>query len=173
MNLDELVQAMQTIYPTAMRTKDYTVATDDAGNATIATWNNALGAQPTTDQLTSALTVIQLAAAKTAQLALLTLSYNGATSANVPYMETNFLADPDSQNIFGQALTIYNAVGSVPDGFFTADSTGTKVPMTLAQLQGLGVAIAAQVWASFQRWVAVRESLAAATTIAEVQAVIW
>lgn len=172
MTLDDLVQAIKALYPAAVRVKDYTTAGSDNA-VTIATWNNTLGAQPTEDQLAQTLVQNQLSAAKAIQLRALSLSYTRATAADVPYMGSTFLADPSSQQIFGQAITIYNSIGSVPDGFFTVDASGNKVPMTLPQLQGLGGAIAAQVWTCFQRWVAVRESLAVATTLTEVQAVVW
>lgn len=83
------------------------------------------------------------------------------------------MTDADSQQTFGHALLAFQATGSTPDGFFTVDASYNKVPMTLAQLQGLVEAIAAQVWSVFQRWIAVREQLAAATTVTDVQAITW
>jgi hypothetical protein len=114
-----------------------------------------------------------LAQAQAKQLAVLGASYNAAKTANVAYMETSFMADDESQQIFAHALTAYTAVGSTPDGFYVVDASYNKVPMTLAQLQGLISAIAAQVWAAFQRWVEVKEAVAAATTVAAVQAITW
>jgi hypothetical protein len=114
-----------------------------------------------------------LAGAKTVKLADLTSSYEAAKAAGVAYMETTFMTDEGSQQIFGHALLAYQAIGATPEGFFTVDASYNKVPMDLSQLKGLVEAIAAQVWAVFQRWIAVREELAAATTVADVQAITW
>lgn len=172
MSIDELVQAVRVLYPSAMRGNDYT-ANVTAGVATLALWNNALGEQPTSDQLTTTLLAVQLSEAKQTQLNMLAAAYSAATASDVAYMSTTFAADQQSQQIFGQALTVYNVAGAVPTGFFTADAAGNKVTMTLDQLKGLCNSIADQVWTSFQRWVAVRESLATATTVASVQAITW
>lgn len=168
MDVNDVVAAVKAIYPGAARVKDYTVV-----NGEIATWNEAVGPQPTDAQIAAALAVRDLQNAKYAQYRALSGSYEAAKSANVAYMGTTFLADAASQQIFGQALTVYKAVGSTPDGFFATDAGGNQVPMTLDQLQGLAVAIAAQVNAAFHRWVTAQTSLAAATTIAEAQAISW
>jgi hypothetical protein len=110
---------------------------------------------------------------KTSKLANLERSYSEAKAANVSYMDTEFMTDTDSQQLFSHALLAYQAIGATPEGFFTVDASYNKVPMDLSQLKGLVEAIAAQVWAVFQRWVAVREELAAATTITDVQSITW
>lgn len=114
-----------------------------------------------------------LAAAKVAQLAMLTTSYNTAKTANVTYLGTEFIVDPDSREMLAHALTAYTAIGSTPADFFVVDASNNKVPMNLDQLKGLIEAISTQVWSAFQKWVTVKQALAAATTIAEVQAVSW
>lgn len=114
-----------------------------------------------------------LATAQATQLAILTAAYNAAKAANVAYMSTEFMADADSQDIFAHALTAYTAVGATPDDFYVVDANYNKVPMTLDQLKGLIEAISTQVWAAFQQWVTVKQALAAATTVAAVQAVVW
>jgi Domain of unknown function (DUF4376) len=115
----------------------------------------------------------QLATTQATQLGILTNSYNAAKTANVSYMGTAFMADPDSQEMFAHALEAYNAVGATPSDFFAVDANYTKVPMTLDQLKGLITAISAQVWAAFQQWVTVKQALAAATTVADAQAIVW
>lgn len=114
-----------------------------------------------------------LANAKAAKLADLTNSYEAAKASGAAYMDTTFMTDEGSQQIFGHALLAYQAIGATPEGFFTVDASYNKVPMDLTQLKGLVEAIAAQVWAVFQRWIAVREELAAATTIEQVTAIRW
>jgi len=114
-----------------------------------------------------------LAKAQATQLIMLTANYNAATYADVAYMGTTFMGDADSQQLFANAAQIYGAAGATPTDFYTVDANYTKVPMTLDQLKGLTQAIAAQVWAAFQRWVEVRQALAAATTVAEAEAVLW
>jgi hypothetical protein len=114
-----------------------------------------------------------LAAAQAAQLQILTASYASAKAANVAYLGTSFMADDDSQQMFAHALVAYTAVAETPSGFYAVDANYAKVPMTLPQLQGLVTAIAGQVWTVFQRWVAAKEALAAATTVAAVQAITW
>jgi len=114
-----------------------------------------------------------LADTKAKKLADLTNSYEAAKSSDVPYMGTSFMADADSQQTFGHALLAFQSAGAAPEGFFTVDASYNKVPMNLSQLQGLVEAIATQVWSVFQRWIAVREQLAAATTVTDVQAIGW
>lgn len=114
-----------------------------------------------------------LAAAQAAQLNILAAGYSAAKSANVAYMDTFFMADDDSQQMFAHALVAYTAAGATPVDFYAVDASYNKVPMTLAQLQGLIAAIAAQVLAAFQRWVDVRQALAATTTVSEAQAIVW
>jgi hypothetical protein len=114
-----------------------------------------------------------LAVAKATKLSELTNSYEAAKASGVSYMGTTFMTDADSQQTFGHALLAFQAIGATPEGFFTVDASYNKVPMNLSQLQGLVEAIAAQVWLVFQRWVAVREELAEATTIEEVTAIHW
>jgi hypothetical protein len=84
-------------------------------------------------------------------------------------MATSFQADSASQDVLTKSL----APGSVPTGFAWLDANNVAVPMTFVQLQGLAGAMLAQGWAAFQnlqtRKIAVRD----ATTVAQVQAIIW
>jgi hypothetical protein len=114
-----------------------------------------------------------LANAKATKLMELTNSYEAAKSSGVSYMGTTFMTDADSQQTFGHALLAFQSAGTAPEGFFTVDASYNKVLMDLSQLKGLVEAIAAQVWSVFQRWIAVREELAAATTAEEAAAIRW
>jgi len=70
-------------------------------------------------------------------------------------------------------MLVYAVEGAVPAGFYFADADGNKVPMTLTQLQGLGSAIAGNYLPVFQKWTELKAQVMAATTLEEVQAVVW
>ena len=114
-----------------------------------------------------------LATAQSTQTALLMSAFQSAIAAPVSYMSTTFLADPESQMILAHALTIYNQAGATPSGFYFLDANNNEVVMTLPQLQGLGQAVSAQYLTAFQRRVTLQKQIAAATTIADVQALVW
>ncbi len=114
-----------------------------------------------------------LAAAQAAQLVILSSRYEAAKTENATYMGTSFMGDADSQQVFANAANVYGKLGATPADFFAVDASYNMVPMTLDQLDGLTSVFAAQYWTAFQRWVAVRQALATATTVAAVQAVVW
>jgi hypothetical protein len=110
-----------------------------------------------------------LESAQLTQNSALDQAYNAAIQLPVAYMATSFQADSASQDVLTKSL----APGSVPTGFAWLDANNVAVPMTFAQLQGLAAAMLARGWAAFQnlqtRKIAVRD----ATTVAQVQAIIW
>ncbi len=173
MNQSQLIQAITALMPNANYSRDYTIAVDASGNATILLWNNALGTQPTATQLASTLATLQLQAAKAQQLQLLAAAYQAAMTAPIAYMGTTFANDPVHQQILSRAVQAFTLAGAVPSGFFVPDSNNAKVSMTLAQLQGMVPVVSASEWAATQTWVSVQEQVAAASTITEVQAVVW
>lgn len=65
-------------------------------------------------------------------------------------LDTEFVANDESQTALAHALTAYTATGTTPAGFNVVDAGNSKVPMTLDQLKGLTVAISSQVWSAFQ-----------------------
>jgi hypothetical protein len=91
-----------------------------------------------------------LADLKLDKLRDLETAYAAAIAQPINYMGTTFQADPASVELMNRAINVYTAAGSVPEGFWWLDAENTKVPMTLAQLQGLGQAVADRVWTSFQ-----------------------
>lgn len=111
--------------------------------------------------------------AQAAQNTLIVGAYETAITAPIAYMNTTFRGDKESQTILAHSLTAFNPVGATPAGFYFLDTANNKVAMTLTQLQGLGSAVAAQYLAAFQKRVGLQEQIAVATTIAEVQAVVW
>ncbi|MFA6903329.1 MAG: DUF4376 domain-containing protein [Gallionellaceae bacterium] len=107
------------------------------------------------------------------RIALMEAEYQAAITAPVVYMSTTFQADRDSQILLDQAISIYTRQGMTPAGFWWKDAANVHVAMTLAQLQGFGDAIASRVWSSFQTLDARKAAIRAATTVAQVQGVVW
>ncbi len=174
MNSAQLVQVLKVLFPSAMQGNEgYTLSVDGSGNASILLWNNALGTQPTTAQLTAELASLQLQQAQSTQITALASAYAAAVASPVPYMSTTFLNDPPHQQLLSRAAQAYTLAGAVPNEFFVPDANMNEVAMTLTQLQGLVAAIAAQEWTAFTQWVSLQKQVAAATTMAAVQAVVW
>lgn len=84
-----------------------------------------------------------------------------------------FQADAQSQSVLMQATQGYSLAGAVPSGFFWKAKDNTRVPFTLADLEGLYGAMLAQGWTAFQKRTDLKEEIDAATTIEAVQAIIW
>jgi hypothetical protein len=116
---------------------------------------------------------IALPQAQAAQIALLTADYQAAISQPVAYMSTTFQADPDSQMLLNKVLTALTPTGAVPSGFGWLDAGNNLVAMTLAQLQGLAAAMMTQGWAAFQHLQTLKAEVRAATTVSQVQAIVW
>lgn len=95
--------------------------------------------------------------------------YQSAIQQDVAYMGTAFQADTASQ----QVLTASLSPGSVPAGFAWLDVGNAPVSMTYADLQGLAGAMLAQGFTAFVRLQMRKTVVCAATTIGEVDAVIW
>ncbi len=114
-----------------------------------------------------------LAEAQAAQSALVDKAYAAAIQQPVAYLGTTFQADTGSQTVLTQTVAGYTAAGAVPAGFWWLDANNNAVAMTLAQLQGLAAAMLAQGWTAFQHRVAQKKAIAAATSVATVQAITW
>lgn len=117
-----------------------------------------------------------LPGAQAAQTVAMDAAYQSAVAQPVTYttvagVEKTYDADQASQNLIIQAFTLYSAVGAVPEGFYWVAVDNTQVPFTLADLKALGVAVGAQVWATFQNLQTKKAAIRTATTVAEVQAV--
>lgn len=183
MTAAQLQQVIASIYPAAVTasTSTYTMAVDTSGNATIALWNNTLGTEPTTAQLTAALTALQLAAAQQSQIATLDASYNG-NRYGAPVAITSgsttltFPTDTATQmNVMGllAAYGLPNSVAVPTGGIPLQDNSGTTQTLTLAQVQQLAGAIANQSISAWQTLDSLQAQVSAATTIAAVQAIVW
>ncbi|POS10239.1 hypothetical protein C3Y08_01980 [Burkholderia gladioli] len=120
----------------------------------------------------------QLADAQNAQVTIINAAYASAVQQPVTFkteaaFSTQYEADSDSQAILTQAVQGYTASGSVPSGFFWVSADNTRVPFTLADLQGLNSAILARNWSAFQRKQTLKSNIAAATNVTAVQSVTW
>lgn len=120
----------------------------------------------------------QLADAQVKQTTTIYTAYGQAITQPVEFTSAGgvtkaFQADANSQTILLQAFTGYSAVGAVPAGFYWVAQDNTQVPFTLADLKGLYAAMLGQGWTAFQNLQTKKAAIAAATTLAKVQAVSW
>lgn len=181
MTLSQLQQAVTYLFPTAVYPTTYTATVDSSGNATIALWNNTLGAQPTTDQLTTALAASQLAQAKTTQNALVTDSYNTArygtpVSISVSGVTLTFPVDVvTQQNVMGYlcAYGLPNASAMPVGGVPLQDASNSVQMLTLPDLQNLAGVIANQSASAWTTMNSLLNQIAAATTVTAAQAIVW
>ncbi|MFL9930867.1 DUF4376 domain-containing protein [Paraburkholderia sp. RL18-103-BIB-C] len=137
---------------------------------TNAVWSFSAPAAPTAAQL--------LASAQSAQSAAIDEAYAAAVQQSVTFktaagVTETFQADAASQTILMQATQGYQIAGATPTGFYWKAADNTQVAFTLADLQGLYTTILAQGWAAFQKRTTLKEQIAAATTLAAVQAITW
>lgn len=174
MTLNELNNAIVSLYPTAVAGVDYSITTDTSGANSIRLWNNALGVQPTSTQLATAAAAYDLGVAKQTQMGILQAAFNQAFYASVAYNGDTFLADQQSQSLLvaAQAAGIAKG-GTLPNGVYVKNAAGSLVLMTYAQLQGLISAVYDQNDPAFNKFVTLAGQVQAATTVADVQAVVW
>ncbi|WP_186140015.1 DUF4376 domain-containing protein [Burkholderia gladioli] len=121
---------------------------------------------------------VVLAAAQAAQVLLVNAAYAAAVQQPVTFktaagVSAQFDADSSSQTILMQATQGYVLANAVPDDFYWVAADNTRVPFTLVDLQGLYQAMLAQGWAAFQKRQELKANVAAATTVAAVQAIVW
>lgn len=80
-----------------------------------------------------------VAETQAAQIAAIELAYIAASTSPISYMNTQFQADSDSQDLISKVISTFG--DALPDGFVWYDVNNVAVPVTHAQLQGLGIAI--------------------------------
>lgn len=117
--------------------------------------------------------VIAMELVRSTKLTQMEVAYAAAIQQPVSYMGTTFQSDTESQSILTSTLVALNAAGAVPPGFGWWDINNIKVPMTLPELNGLAGAMLAQGWEAFQNKQAKKDAARAATTIDQVNSVIW
>jgi hypothetical protein len=179
MTTTELQQALAYLFPTAAvpGASNWTLTTDANGNASIVLWNNSLGTQPTIAQLTTALTACQVQQAQTAQNVTLQAAYTKARYGTPVTLTSGstmltFPTDTATQtNVMGYltAFTSANAPAQMP----LQDASETIQMLTFAQLQTLAQTIATESISAYSTLVSLSAQVAAATTVAAVQAVTW
>lgn len=173
MNQHDMIAAIGSLFPTAQFQIDFTIKTTNEVPALL-TWNNALGEQPTQQQIQAALDAIQLSGYQRLQSTALEEAYQNATFATaIAYMGTTFWADADSKSKVLGLLVVYGNSRALPDGFMFWDATNRAVTMTFAEMEGLGMAIAERETANFIRRKTLLASIASATTASEVQSISW
>jgi hypothetical protein len=119
-----------------------------------------------------------LAGAQAAQKAAIDAAYSDAIQQSIAFktaagVSQTFQADTGSQTILSQATQGYGIAGAVPANFFWKAADNSLVAFTLADLEGLYLAMLAQGWSAFQKRAALKAEIDAATTVAAVQAISW
>ncbi|MGZ8158350.1 MAG: DUF4376 domain-containing protein [Methylobacter sp.] len=112
---------------------------------------------------------LQLAKAKGDKLIEVNGAYLETTTANIEYMSSSFQTDAASINTMAQVLA--GSASGLPEDFYWVDATNAHVPMTLAQLQGLGSAIVSRNWGAFKTLQDKKSLIALAATIEDVNAI--
>jgi hypothetical protein len=111
--------------------------------------------------------------AKAEKLAELDRAYDAAIQQAITYMGHTFQSDTNSQDTLTKTLTTLNAVGNVPTGFAWWAADNIAVPMTLAELNGLAMAMLNQGWVAFQNKQAKKAAVRNAQTVDDVNSVVW
>jgi len=110
-----------------------------------------------------------LDSAKVRGIDLMNRAYEAVLYADIAYNGYVFQADADSQDVMVKALTTLN--GGNPTGWQTADNQ--FIPITNADLLGLVSAIFNRGQTAFIQRSARKTAVRAATTVAEVEGVVW
>lgn len=118
-----------------------------------------------------------LAQAQSGQIASLVSAYQNAIQQPVSYtskggITKTFQADTGSQDTLAKELAIYSQPGAtIPSGYYWVAADNTQVPFTLADLQGLTLAMGAQGWTAFSNLQTKKAAVLAATSVSSVQAI--
>jgi len=131
--------------------------------AAVDAWNLLTPPPPTAAEL--------LAAAKETQISTIEAAYTAAVSADIAFLSTTFQADTASQALISSVLVASG--GALPAGFVWYDATNQPVVMTYAELQGLAGSILMRGQPLFGQKQTHKAAIRAATTIAQVEAVVW
>lgn len=175
----DLQQALSYLYQSGGPNVSYTMQTDAAGQATIALWDNSLGTQPTPAQLATALAAAQLQVAKDAQTTSLQAAYMGARYNTAVQITTaagasvSIPTDESTQTNVAGYLVAYAPPNKAPATMPLIDATGAVQSLALSDLQAIAKATADASVAAFNKLTTLLGQVQAATTIADVQAVVW
>lgn len=110
-----------------------------------------------------------LPAKRAKKIAQFTAQATAENLANIDYMGHTWRADSSSQALLAQVL----AIGSVPEGMYWRDSSGTPRAMSYSDLQGLGLAILTHGLAADNNLMTKTAAVVAAATAAEIDAIVY
>lgn len=121
---------------------------------------------------------VPIATYSLAQIVSLRQSYNIANASNISFttaagVTDTYQADPGSVGMLQQTLSGFRSAGKVPNGFYWRSATNQNNPFTYADLEGLAAALVNHGWANFQKLQALKVQVQDATTVADVQKVVW
>jgi hypothetical protein len=160
----------------------------DAVPITVATWAALLAAQSTGKVIipdvngspiaVSQVSLMTLAQVQAMQIGVLAAAYTAAIAQPVSYtskggITKTYPTDPQSIANLSQMMLAFSGTQIVPTGFYWVSADNTQVPFTFADLQGLAAVMGAQGFAAFSHLQAQKTAVLAATTAAQVQAVVW
>jgi hypothetical protein len=119
-----------------------------------------------------------LAQAQSAQNALNHASYQLAIQGPVSFTSAGgitamYQANPQSIANLQSVILGFQLKQATPSGFYWRAANNTNTPFTYADLLGLAQAMAEPAAAAWAKMQSLKAQVAAATTVAEVQAVIW
>lgn len=179
MTTQQLQTAVNQLVPGAILGTGWTASTDSTGAASITYWNPSLGSQPTEAQLSTALAAAQLRAAKVAQTNSLTAAYKTArygtpvsiTAASGKSL--SFPTDMATQDNVTKYLAVMQGMKTKPASVPLVDAGGAVQSLAPSDVQALAEAILSASQAAFTKLMSLQAQVQAATTIADVQAVVW
>ena len=116
--------------------------------------------------------VYELDKARVEQIQLLKKGFNNQAYGLVAFKGTTFQADEESRARLLSTLAAWTAT-TLPAGFFWTDSLNNPVPMTYAELQNLLATGATQFFTAFQRLQTQKVAINNATTVIDIQKVVW
>ena len=114
---------------------------------------------------------VNLEVAKTARLAAIESAYQEANSQPIAYMGMTFQADDSSTTLMTKTVTIMQGTGTASCTWW--DSANNGVPLTLAQLIGLGAVIFVRGQGYFAHKQSQKGAIRTSSTVAQVQGVTW
>jgi hypothetical protein len=177
-------QTISYLFPTAVIGTDYTLYFP-VGQTTpqILNWNTTkLGTQPTVDVLQQAWDSVLVQQARDAQLVIIAAASAAAQTSGFTsdalgstYSYPSGLADQANLTAVITASLISGQPADTSYLFWCKDASGTEgfVGHTASQIQKVGLDGMAAVMAAKQKQQTLAQQIAAATTVAEVQAVVW